>query len=176
MQGFHVSPRGDTSSRSTGHISSLLPSKVSFSRHYPLPRLVQAHYIACTGHRCLIFHFSPRPQDELRRRQDGQGVRRWTAARQGSQDPHHPHQPQRQEPRKGCALTLHLLYSRWKPMMCTVCLDLVNRAKDKDLRVKGPVRMPTKVLQITTRKTPCGEGSKTWERLEMRSVASTSSR
>ena len=31
-------------------------------------------------------------------------------------------------------------------------------AKDKRLRVKGPVRMPTKVLKITTRKAPCGEG------------------
>ncbi|KAK4884658.1 hypothetical protein RN001_000929 [Aquatica leii] len=33
---------------------------------------------------------------------------------------------------------------------------------------KGPVRMPTKVLRITTRKTPCGEGSKTWDRFQMR--------
>ena len=31
--------------------------------------------------------------------------------------------------------------------------DLINRAKDKQLRVKGPVRLPTKVLKITTRKT-----------------------
>ena len=34
-----------------------------------------------------------------------------------------------------------------------VCGDLINRAKDKQLRVKGPVRLPTKVLKITTRKT-----------------------
>lgn len=34
-----------------------------------------------------------------------------------------------------------------------VCTDLVNRSKDKDLRVKGPVRLPTKILKITTRKT-----------------------
>ena len=40
----------------------------------------------------------------------------------------------------------------------TVCTDLVRGAKDKRLRVKGPVRMPTKVLHITTRKSPCGEG------------------
>lgn len=33
-----------------------------------------------------------------------------------------------------------------------VSTDLVNRAKDKDLRVKGPVRLPTKHLKITTRK------------------------
>ena len=37
----------------------------------------------------------------------------------------------------------------------TVCTDLVNRSKDKDLRVKGPVRLPTKCLTITTRKTVC---------------------
>lgn len=30
--------------------------------------------------------------------------------------------------------------------------DLINRAEDKDLRVKGPVRLPTRVLKITTRK------------------------
>jgi len=46
--------------------------------------------------------------------------------------------------------------------------DLINRAKDKNLRVKGPVRLPTKVLKITTRKSPCGEGSKTWDRYELK--------
>jgi small subunit ribosomal protein S20e len=45
---------------------------------------------------------------------------------------------------------------------------LIARAKEKDLKVKGPVRLPTKVLKITTRKTPNGEGSKTWDRYEMR--------
>ncbi|RUP46474.1 40S ribosomal protein S20 [Jimgerdemannia flammicorona] len=49
-----------------------------------------------------------------------------------------------------------------------VCGDLIQRAKDKQLKVKGPVRLPTKVLRITTRKSPCGEGSKTWDRFEMR--------
>ncbi len=49
-----------------------------------------------------------------------------------------------------------------------VCADLISRAKDKQLVVKGPVRMPTKTLRITTRKTPNGEGSKTWDRFEMR--------
>eukprot|EP01018_Ginkgo_biloba_P027898 Gb_35970 [translate_table: standard] len=38
-----------------------------------------------------------------------------------------------------------------------VCADLVRGAKDKRLKVKGPVRMPTKVLHISTRKSPCGE-------------------
>jgi len=49
-----------------------------------------------------------------------------------------------------------------------VCADLLKGAKDQKLKVKGPIRLPTKFLRITTRKTPCGEGSKTWDRFEMR--------
>ncbi|WP_459806258.1 30S ribosomal protein S10, partial [Herbidospora sp. RD11066] len=30
-----------------------------------------------------------------------------------------------------------------------VCADLIRGAKDKKLKVKGPVRMPTKYLKIT---------------------------
>ena len=41
-------------------------------------------------------------------------------------------------------------------------------AKSNAVKVAGPVRIPTKVLRITTRKTPCGEGSKTWDRYELR--------
>uniref|UniRef100_A0A286XZM4 Small ribosomal subunit protein uS10 n=1 Tax=Cavia porcellus TaxID=10141 RepID=A0A286XZM4_CAVPO len=43
-----------------------------------------------------------------------------------------------------------------------VCADSIRGAKEKDLRVKGPVRI------ITTRKTPCGEGFKTWYSFQMR--------
>uniref|UniRef100_A0A6A7G6X1 Small ribosomal subunit protein uS10 n=1 Tax=Hirondellea gigas TaxID=1518452 RepID=A0A6A7G6X1_9CRUS len=49
-----------------------------------------------------------------------------------------------------------------------VCTDLVTSAKDKGLKVSGPVRLPIKVLRITTRKSPCGEGTNTWDRFEMR--------
>ena len=49
-----------------------------------------------------------------------------------------------------------------------VCADLISRTKDQRLRVRGPVRMPSKVLRITTRKSPCGEGTNTWDRFEMR--------
>jgi len=49
-----------------------------------------------------------------------------------------------------------------------VCNDLVTRAKAEKLTVRGPVRMPTKCLRITTRRTPCGEGSKTWDRFQLR--------
>ena len=33
-----------------------------------------------------------------------------------------------------------------------VCSELVRGAKEKQLKVKGPVRMPTRTLRITTRK------------------------
>lgn len=49
-----------------------------------------------------------------------------------------------------------------------MCTDLIESARKKKLKISGPVRMPTKVLRITTRKTPCGEGSKTWDRFQMR--------
>ncbi|KAB0371202.1 hypothetical protein FD755_017611 [Muntiacus reevesi] len=49
-----------------------------------------------------------------------------------------------------------------------VCADLIRGVKEKNLKVKGPVRMPIKTLRITTRKTSCGEGSKTWDRFQMR--------
>ena len=46
--------------------------------------------------------------------------------------------------------------------------DLIRGAEEKNLKVKGPVCTPTKTLRITARKTPCGEGSKTWDRFQMR--------
>lgn len=49
-----------------------------------------------------------------------------------------------------------------------MCADLICGAKDKSLKMKGPVRIPTKVLQITTRKAPCGEGTSTWDGFELR--------
>mmetsp|Transcript_14474 Transcript_14474/g.19646 ORF Transcript_14474/g.19646 Transcript_14474/m.19646 type:complete len:121 (+) Transcript_14474:45-407(+) len=49
-----------------------------------------------------------------------------------------------------------------------VCRDLKQGAKDKKLKVSGPVRMPTKHLKICTRKSPCGEGTNTWDKFEMR--------
>ena len=59
------------------------------------------------------------------------------------------------------------LTSRTVKSLEKVCNDLIKGAKEKDLKVKGPVRMPTKILRITTRKTPCGEGSKTWDRFQV---------
>ena len=45
----------------------------------------------------------------------------------------------------------------------------MERSKAKsDVRVQGPVRMPVKNLKITVRKSPCGNGTNTYERLELR--------
>ena len=49
-----------------------------------------------------------------------------------------------------------------------VCADLKKGAVEKKLHVSGPVRLPTKILKITTRKAPSGEGTNTWDRFEMR--------
>ena len=48
------------------------------------------------------------------------------------------------------------------------CNEIIVRAKNKGYETKGPVRIPTKILRITTRKSPCGEGTNTWDRYEMR--------
>ena len=34
--------------------------------------------------------------------------------------------------------------------------------------MRGPIPMPTKKLKVTTRKSPCGDGTATWERYELR--------
>jgi len=52
-----------------------------------------------------------------------------------------------------------------------VCTALISGAKKKPLdklKVRGPARLPTKVLVVTTRKSPCGEGTNTYDRYEMR--------
>merc|ERR1712096_354452 len=49
-----------------------------------------------------------------------------------------------------------------------VCGDLIQGARDKQLEVKGPVRLPTKKLNLMVRKSPNGEGTNTYDRWEMR--------
>jgi len=49
-----------------------------------------------------------------------------------------------------------------------VCASFKNGALDKGLKVKGPVRMPTKKLMLTVRRSPCGNGSNTFDRYELR--------
>lgn len=49
-----------------------------------------------------------------------------------------------------------------------MCSDLIEGAKDKKFKVQGPIPLKTNTLRITTRKSPCGEGTNTWDRFQMR--------
>lgn len=47
--------------------------------------------------------------------------------------------------------------------------DYIQGIVDKTgVDMKGPVPLPTKKLEVTTRKSPCGDGTATWDRYEMR--------
>lgn len=46
--------------------------------------------------------------------------------------------------------------------------QIVDIAKTINIKFKGPIALPTRRLRISTRKTPCGDGSHTYEHWEMR--------
>merc|ERR1712216_155542 len=48
-----------------------------------------------------------------------------------------------------------------------VSADLVSAAKDQGVKVKGPIRIPTKTIKVTTRQSPCGNGTNTFEHFNM---------
>ncbi|MHA1680318.1 MAG: 30S ribosomal protein S10 [Promethearchaeota archaeon] len=49
-----------------------------------------------------------------------------------------------------------------------VCGKIKDIARDTGVKIRGPVPLPTKRLPITTRKSPGGQGTATWEHYEMR--------
>ena len=49
-----------------------------------------------------------------------------------------------------------------------VCKELKAIAKRSGIKVNGPIPLPTKKLRVPVMKTPCGEGTKTWDRWELR--------
>ncbi len=49
-----------------------------------------------------------------------------------------------------------------------VCDEIKGIAKRIGVKLVGPIPLPTKKLVVPTRKTPCGHGSNTWDRYEMR--------
>ncbi len=49
-----------------------------------------------------------------------------------------------------------------------VITSIVDIAKKTNTKLKGPIPLPTKRMKITTRKTPCGDGKASFDRLEMR--------
>ena len=49
-----------------------------------------------------------------------------------------------------------------------ICGELKQIAEKTGVKLAGPIPLPTKRLKVTTRKSPCGEGTNTWDRYEMR--------
>ncbi len=49
-----------------------------------------------------------------------------------------------------------------------VCKELKTISEKTGVKIVGPHPLPTKRLRLTVRKTPCGEGTATWDKWEMR--------
>merc|ERR1711957_572552 len=60
------------------------------------------------------------------------------------------------------------LTSRLVKPLEEACSQVIARSKHSNFKTKGPNRMPTKCLTVTTRRSPCGNGTNTWDRFEMR--------
>lgn len=50
----------------------------------------------------------------------------------------------------------------------SVCEYIKDIATKTGVDIRGPIPLPTKRMRVTTRKCPCGDGTATWERFEMR--------
>ncbi|MDJ0271890.1 MAG: 30S ribosomal protein S10 [Aigarchaeota archaeon] len=49
-----------------------------------------------------------------------------------------------------------------------VCKEIKDIAEKTGTKISGPIPLPVKKLVIPTRKSPCGEGTKTWRKHQMR--------
>jgi small subunit ribosomal protein S10 len=53
-------------------------------------------------------------------------------------------------------------------MLNKICDSVKEIAQKSGITIIGPVPLPTKKLKVTTRKSPCGNGTATFDRFEMR--------
>jgi len=53
-------------------------------------------------------------------------------------------------------------------MINNICDSIKELARRSGIAISGPVPLPTKKLKITTRKSPCGDGTATFDNFEMR--------
>jgi small subunit ribosomal protein S10 len=49
-----------------------------------------------------------------------------------------------------------------------ICNNIKDIADKAGVMISGPIPLPTRKLKITTRKSPCGNGTATFDRFEMR--------
>lgn len=61
-----------------------------------------------------------------------------------------------------------ILIGRDVDKVTDVCSHIVDITDKTGINYSGPVSLPTKKMKVTTRKSPDGEGTETWERWEMR--------
>lgn len=52
--------------------------------------------------------------------------------------------------------------------LTSVCAQLEKIAEQASVRMKGPIPFPTRKVIIPVRKSPCGNGTQTWEHYEMK--------
>ena len=50
----------------------------------------------------------------------------------------------------------------------SVCTEIKNIGQKTGVKVKGPIPLPVKRLNVVTRKSPCGSGTETYEKWEMK--------
>jgi len=49
-----------------------------------------------------------------------------------------------------------------------VCDEILGIGTKAGVKIKGPIPLPTKKLNVVTRKSPCGNGTETYEKWQMR--------
>ncbi|MXY37579.1 MAG: 30S ribosomal protein S10 [Cenarchaeum sp. SB0664_bin_35] len=54
------------------------------------------------------------------------------------------------------------------PKLNGVCGEIMGIGKNTGVLIKGPTPLPIKRLHVATRKSPCGNGTETYEKWEMR--------
>lgn len=60
------------------------------------------------------------------------------------------------------------LASTDKERLEEVCTELKGIAEKTGVKMAGPIPLPTKHLVVPTRRSPCGEGTHSWDHFEMR--------
>ena len=60
------------------------------------------------------------------------------------------------------------LTSKSLSKIVNVCNEIMNIGDKTGVRMKGPVPLPVKRLNMVSRKSPCGSGTETYEKWEMR--------
>ena len=52
--------------------------------------------------------------------------------------------------------------------LTNICEELHTISEKSGIRMKGPIPLPTRKVILPVRKSPCGNGTQTWEHYEMK--------